>query len=376
MSDMTTRMDSEEVGSDGNPMGVNFDGLHNNGRYTIVDLAMRVTSEAEAWKLLEELRWGSDRRHAACPHCDCQDVKYIEPSNGETRKAASGVMSARRVWRCRKRGGGCGKQFTATVGTIMHRSKTPVRVWLFVMFEMMSSKNGVAAREIQRKYKVSQKTAWHMLHRIREAMGAPDDPAPMRGTVKADETFFGGKVNKMNKARKAAFHKKHDARPGGATGTRGKQAVISLLNPETGEVRSKAINDVTAETLRTHLLANTVPEVSDLETDERKGYAAVGREFASHTAVDHSRNMYAKGKATTNQVESYFSQLKRSIDGTHHHCSSIHLDRYLGEFDYRYSTRKMTDSDRFVLLCQRPSFERTLPYTELTAHCRRDNKAA
>lgn len=142
----------------------NWDHGHYNGNLTIIYLAIRCTDETEAWRLLEEMRWG-DRNtddmpeNVACSHCGCTDVHFIDPANGSTRKSVSGTMSARRVWKCHKRGGGCGKQFTVTVGTVMHRTKLPIRYWLFIMFEMMASKNGVAAREIQRKYKISGKAA-------------------------------------------------------------------------------------------------------------------------------------------------------------------------------------------------------------------------
>lgn len=338
---------------------VNFDSLHANGQLTIMDLARRCGNEVDAWLLLEELRWCGT---VSCAHCGCEDVHYIKPNNGTTRKSAQGTMSARRVWKCHKRAGGCGRQFTATVGTVMHRTKLPIATWLFVMFEMVASKNGVAAREIQRKYKLSHKASWHMLHRIREAMGDHGQQPPMTGRVAVDETFVGGKAKNMNKKRKKAYRAEFPTSVGGTTG---KTPVITMINKDTGEVRSRVINDVTGATLRKYLDNNVIKSETDLETDQHQGYRQVGKEMRTHKTVDHSRGEYGRGAISTNVVESYFSQLKRSIDGTHHHCSSVHLQRYVGEFDYRYSTRKMNDSQRLSHLIGRTQFSSQLPYTAL-----------
>ena len=346
----------------------NFDSLHANGELTIMDLARRCGNEVDAWLLLEELRWGKGAVNVACAHCGCTDVHFIKPSNGATRRTASESQSARRVWKCHKRGGGCGRQFTATVGTVMHRTKMPIATWLFVMFEMVASKNGVAAREIQRKYKVSHKAAWHMLMRIREAMSNDGLAAPMTGRVAVDETFVGGKAKSMNKKRKKAFREEF---PNSLGGTNGKTPVVTMINRDTGEVRSRVVNDVTGATLRKHLDNNVIKSETDLETDQYKGYKQVGQEMRSHKTVDHSKNIYGMRGVSTNVVESYFSQLKRSIDGTHHHCSSVHLQRYVGEFDYRYTTRKLNDSQRLQHLLGRSRFASPLPYSALLAGSRK-----
>lgn len=111
----------------------------------------------------EELRWGG---MPYCPHCGSTRVYYIRPIDGTAaRRTRAGSISERRVWKC----GGCRKQFSVLTGTIFHGSKIPVKTWLFVVFEMCASKNGIAAREIERRYNLTPKSAWFMLHRIREA---------------------------------------------------------------------------------------------------------------------------------------------------------------------------------------------------------------
>lgn len=299
---------------------------------SIPALADRVTTEAEAYELLEQLRWGNQ---PVCPHCAAGNPMFIRPMNGETRRTRTGSMSARRVWKCRQ----CRKQFSVLTGTIFHGSKIPVRTWLFVIFEMCASKNGVAAREIERKYDLTPKTAWFMLHRIREAMKREPLVGMLTGTIVADETWIGGRP--MN--RHGWRHNK------GVQGMTDKQPVVSLISKDTGEVRSFMLPRVTRHNIDRVLTTNMHPD-AELHTDSSSAYLPVGRKFADHQSVNHYEGEYVRGDVSTNAAEGYFSQLKRSIDGTHHHVSVKHLERYLAEHDFRYSTRKVSDSHRATTL--------------------------
>src|SRR5207244_6258161 len=130
-----------------------------------------------------------------CLHCDNLGASFIEPANGISRKGSGGCQSQRRVWRCLS----CRKQFSVTTGTVMHGTKLSLRVWIMVFAEMCAAKNGIAAREIQRRYGVHPRTAWHLMHRIREAMKNNGLVQSMRGVIVADETYIGGSVkNKHN----------------------------------------------------------------------------------------------------------------------------------------------------------------------------------
>lgn len=126
---------------------------------------------------------------------------------------------------------------------------------------------------------------------------------------------------------------------------------------------SAVVPDVTAATLRKVMAEQVDLANSDLHTDEAKAYRSIGPEFRSHEAIVHSRGEYARGNVSTNRAEGYFAQLKRSIDGTHHHVSREHLHRYLGEFDFRYSTCEQTDNERMALLLSRVGGRR-LPYQQ------------
>jgi transposase-like protein len=129
--------------------------------------------------------------------------------------------------------------------------------------------------------------------------------------------------------------------------------VLSLINTTTGEVRSRVIPDVTGASLRKVMSQHIDMTGSVLYTDGWRPYFAIGKEFQRHEYVDHDGGEYVRGEVTTNQAEGYFSQLKRSIDGTHHHVSVEHLPRYLAEFDFRYTTRKMSDTARMGVLMGR-----------------------
>ncbi len=203
------------------------------------------------------------------------------------------------------------------------------------MFEMCSSKNGVSAREIERKYGLTPRSAWFMTHRIREAM-RDNGLGMFVGTVVADETWIGGKPAN-----------RHGHKPGsGGQGVTDKTPVLSLVNRTTGEIHSRVVPDVTGATLRKAIAERVDMAGSVLHTDSGAQYKALGQEFAAHETVDHHSGEYVRGDVTTNPAEGYFSQLKRSLDGTHHRVSREHLPRYLAEFDYRYSTRGSSDAER------------------------------
>jgi transposase-like protein len=314
----------------------------------ILSIAERIPTEADAYKFLEELRWGSGQ--PTCPHCGCIDDHYfLTAKNGAARKTRTGSLSQRRVWECCA----CHQQFSVLTGTVMHGTKIPVRTWVFVIFELCSSKNGVAAREIERKYHLTPKTAWFLLHRIREAMKPGAALPPITGRVVADETWIGGQPAN-----------RHGHRAGrGGQGATSKTPVMTLVSRETSEVRSRVVANVRGPALREVLLANTDPQRTHLHTDSSAAYRSLGKGFATHSAVDHLAGEYVRGDVSTNQAEGYFSQLKRSIDGTHHHVSREHLDRYLAEFDFRHSTRKDSDSTRVETLVGRVGGRR-LRYTE------------
>lgn len=315
---------------------------------SIPQLATKLQSEADAYKFIEDLRWPDGE--PVCPHCGSKRKHYfLKPRNGQSRKTRTGTATQRRVWKCAD----CRKQFSALTGTIFHGSKIPVRTWVFVVFEMCSSKNGVSAREIERKYDLTAKTAWFMMHRIREAMKREPMSSLLSGRVVVDETYIGGKPSNRHK----------DKGRRGRMGFTDKTPIVSLVSRETGEVRSKVVPSVSGENLRAALAGEIEPERTVLHSDMGWEAARAHIPLAGHEMVNHNRDEYVRGDVSTNQAENYFSQLKRSVDGTHHHVSVDHLPRYLAEFDFRYSTRKDTDTERMGKLARNVAGRR-LTYSE------------
>jgi len=321
----------------------------------LLELADRLRTEADAYEYLEELRWAGQ---PFCPHCgSVREHYFLKPANGSSRKTTRGSSSERRVWKCAE----CRKQFTVLTGTIFHGTKIPVRKWLLVIFDMASCKNGMSAREIERKYDLATKTAWFMAHRIREAMKREPIAGLLTGRVVADETWYGGKPSNRHKS----------ARKPRKQGHTDKTPIVSLISRETGEVRSEILGRTTAtpvingDNLREVLIKHVDPAETHLHTDAGMHYRKVASMFAAHTAVDHVIGEYVSGDVSTNQAENYFSQLKRSLDGTHHHVSVEHLPRYLAEFDFRRTTCKDTDGERMNRIISRTG-SRRLTYREPT----------
>lgn len=312
-------------------------------------LALRLRTEADAYMLLEKMRWG---KQPVCPHCQSIDKHYfIQPNRPRT--TSSGAVTHRRLWKC----SACRKPFSVLTGTVMHGTHISIRTWLMVMFDVASAKNGISSREIQRKYGVTPKTAWFLTHRIREAMQTGPLAEMMRGTIVADETWIGGTPSN-----------RHGAKSRAGLGHYGigtdKISVLSVVNKENHEVRSHIVEDTTGPTLRKVIAEHVDISGSTLHTDKGSHYIAMGKEFIAHETVDHGAGEYVRGEVTTNQAEGYFSQLKRSLDGTHHHVSEKHMARYTGEFDFRYNTHKMSDSERMERIVKR-SAGRRLTYKEL-----------
>lgn len=297
--------------------------------FSLPRLADRLVDEASAYELLEEMRWAGV---PVCPHCGHDGKCYFLASRDpEGRKTRTGNRSQRRVWKC----SACRKQFSATTGTVFHGSKIPLRTFLMIVFDMCTAKNGLSCREVERKYDLTPKAAWFALHRLREAMKREPLSALLTGEVEVDETYVGPRFRRGTPDRNPI----HNKRP-----------IVTLISRESGEARSQHVERVTSESLAAVVREHTSPDAI-LMTDGHKGYRGVGPTMAEHHWVNHQIGEYARTtpngrRAGINMAEGYFSRLKRSLNGTYHHCSIEHLHRYLAEFDYRYSTRKMTDTAR------------------------------
>jgi transposase-like protein len=311
-------------------------------------LARHFTDEKAAWLLVESMRWPYGPE---CPHCgEIGHAYLLKPRNGQ-RTTAKGTVSYRRWWKC----AACRRQFSVLVGSIFENSKVPLSKWLIAVYLMCASKNGVAANELRRTLGVSQRTAWHMNHRIREAMKLAPLADMLRGVIVADETWIGGEPKNRHggdhhNRNRSAGRTYELIIPGVRRPKTDKTSVLSIASADTGEMRSRVVADITGPTLRKAIAEQVDMANSHLRTDEGAQYLQMGREFISHETVNHSEGEYVRGNVSTNRAEGYFGQLKRSLDGTHHHISKEHLPRYLAEHDFRYSTCNISDSARMQRL--------------------------
>ena len=250
--------------------------------FSIPKLSRELRSELDAYVLLEDLRWGGAPE--SCPKCGAVGRRYfLNPANGASRKTRTGEDSERRIWKC----GHCRKKYSVLTDTIFHGTKISIRTWLLVMFEFCASKNSISAWETSRKYEVTNQTAWHMLHRIREAMKMEPVSGLLGGAVQVDETWIGGAPKNRHRS-----DPREQPRPSGTTD---KQPIVSLVHYESRSVRSKVVADVTAKSLLPAIREVMDPKRTHLHTDSARAYQQIAGEFAVHEYVNHSAGEYARG---------------------------------------------------------------------------------
>lgn len=282
-------------------------------------------NEEAAFAYLESVIWTDG---AVCPHCGGIDRITKVKANPEKRIRVG-------LWRC----GDCKKQFTVKVGTVFEHARIPMHKMLQAVYLVTSSKKGISAHQLHRTLEITYKSAWFLLHRIREAMREGGELPPMGGNggvVEVDETFIG---KKKGAVKRRAFHHK--------------MKVLALVDRDTRKARTMVIDDVKAETLMPLVIANVEREAR-IMTDEHSGYRDVKHYFAGHGTTSHGKGEYVNledRSIHSNTVEGYFSIFKRGMKGVYQHCGEDHLHRYLAEFEFRYNNRAAlgcNDTDRTV----------------------------
>jgi transposase-like protein len=207
----------------------------------------------------------------------------------------------------------------------------PLQKWFHAIFVVSAHKKGISSCQLARDISVTQKTAWHMLHRIRLTMTTNSFEKPLDGIVEIDETFIGGK---------------HTGVGGGFQSDKG--IALGIIQRD-GKARIQTIPDVKGNTLKSAIRENVSPDTIVM-TDNYAGYRGLKKEYKAHKVISHSTHKYVNGIVHTNTIEGFWSLLKRGIVGIYHHVSPEHLSRYCEEFEYRYNSRKLNDSARFGLL--------------------------
>jgi hypothetical protein len=284
-----------------------------------------------------ELRWPNG---VECPTCGRKDVRFL---------------ATRRIWECRadhKR-----KQFSAKVGTIFEDSALPLDKWFVAIWMVANCKNGISSYEMARALGVTQKSAWHMNHRIRLAMRL-GTIEKMNGECEADESYIGGLAKNMHPHRREKV----------ITGTAGtdKTPVFGILErslpSKPSRVRATVLRGVVRSSLHSGI-RSTVNEGATIYTDNLPAYRKlVGY---THAAIDHAVGKYVEGRIHTNGIENFWSLLKRTLKGTYVSVEPFHLGRYVDEQVFRFNERAGSDADRFAALLRRITGKR-LTYRELT----------
>lgn len=268
--------------------------------------------EEAAYTYIEARLWPNGPE---CPHC------------GTVNNAAKLCGESTRIgtYKCREKE--CRRKFTVKVNTIFHDSHIPMHIWLQAIHLLASSKKGFSANQFARTLGVALKSAWHMAHRIREAMRSVDliPFGKAGGGVELDETFFG----------------QNPEAPVSRTPIRNMNMVFTLVDRTTGAARSMVIDGTLNAAKVSEIMAENVAAEARVMTDEAPHYKR-GAKAYDHSTVSHAQDEYVSSEdptVHTNTVENYYSVFKRGMKGTYQICARRHLHRYCAEFDFRYSNR-------------------------------------
>jgi len=278
---------------------------------SIIELITTFPDEEACIKHLEELRW-----------------------NGNV---VSPFFAGSKVYKCKGNKYKCkesGKYFNVKTGTLFDNTKVKLQKWFLAIWLVTSHKKGISSCALAKDLKVTQKTAWFMLHRIRACFGIEND-SNLTGEVEADETFVGGKNKNRHAAKKVEFSQGRSVKD--------KTPVVGMVE-RGGKVVAKAAENTQSKTI-TPLMLQHVSKDATVYTDEWMGYNMVAKIY-DHEFIKHNEGEYVNGRIHTNTIEGFWSLLKRGIIGIYHFTSKKHLQKYVDEFVFRYNTRDLNEAER------------------------------
>lgn len=300
----------------------------------IFDFQKEFSTEEKCREYLEQQRWNGT---PACPFCG--SINVCRFSNGK-------------IFKCREKG--CRNKFSVTVGSVYQNTKIPLTKWFLATYILTVHSKGISSLQLASWLGVTQKTAWHLNHRIREML-TDKDPELLEGIVEVDETLVGGSLTNIHESKKKRLNLKREDN---------KTMVFGAIQ-RGGKVRTKVIPVVTLENVN-EAIENFVALESTMVTDEHHAYNKVGKKY-NHKKVNHRDKEYVRKEdilVHTNNIEGYWNILKKQIDGIHHSVSPKHLQRYCSESAFRFNNRKALQDERFASALANSNG--SLKYKELT----------
>ncbi len=301
---------------------------------SILEFQKEFDTEEKCRQELEQQRWSGT---PACPFCG--SINVLRFPNGK-------------IFKCREKG--CRAKFSVTVGTIYENSKLPLQKWFLATYILTVHSKGISSLQLAGWLGCTQKTAWHLNHRIREML-TDKSPELLDGIVEVDETLIGGSLKNIHASKKKRLNLKRDDN---------KTMVFGAIQ-RNGKVRTKVIGEVNIENI-SDALTDFVAVDSTMVSDESRAYNKVGEKY-KHRRVNHRNGEYVRKeeiKVHTNSIESYWNILKKQIDGIHHSVSPKHLQRYCDENTFRFNNRKAFQDERFAAALA--NCNGSLKYKELT----------
>lgn len=306
----------------------------------IKDLMSKFRDEAACRDFLVQQRWNGE---PICPHC--QHRKSYKIEGGKRFKCANQT---------------CYKKFSVTVGTIFEASNIPLTTWFPAVYIATAHKKGISSVQLAKDLGVTQKTAWFMLHRIREGL-RENAPLLLGKEVQADEAYIGGSEENKHKHKRAKTSQE---------ASENKMPVVGLIETG-GRVVTRVMPWITKRNVENFILEH-VQRPATLVTDGLPIYQKIGKKF-EHVVINHSEGQYKVGPHHTNGIENYWSLLNRGIYGIYHQVSDKHLQRYCDEFAYRFNSRKLSDGFRWLVTMQQ--LDGRLTYKNLIANGKNSEKS-